>query len=145
MTYLSMSPWKNFERAAKRMGEFAGQLEKGLTLEAGGFTPRTDISEDANNYYMCIELPGISKENVKISVTEERELTIQGEKKSEPENASKSMLKSERVYGAFSRTFILPENLELQKITAKFENGILCLSMPKVEPPQPQEFEINID
>lgn len=145
MTYLKMSPWKNFEKAAKRMSEFAGELEKGFTLEAGGFSPRTDISEDNNNFYMCIELPGICKEDVKISVTEERELTVQGEKKADSENAKKSILKSERAYGKFSRTFLLPENLDIEKITAKFEIGILRLSMPKIEPPQPKEFEINID
>lgn len=139
-----MSPWKNFEKAAKRMSEFAGELERGLTFETGNFSPRTDIAEDGNNYFMCIELPGINKEDVKITVTEEKELTVQGEKQATM-NENKSMLKSERVYGKFSRTFLLPDNLDLQKISAKFENGILELSMPKIEPPQPKEFEINID
>lgn len=145
MTYINMSPWKNFERAAKRMGEFAGQIEKGFTLEAGTYTPRTDITEDNTNYYMYIELPGISKEDVKISVNEERELSIQGTKKATAEIADKTLLKSERQYGEFGRTFLLPENLDVKKISAKFENGILTLSMPKVEPPKPEEFEITID
>ncbi len=144
MTYIKMSPWKNFENAAKRMSQFAGELERGLTIESGSFSPRTDIAEDAEKYYMCIELPGIQKEDVKISVNEERELTIQGTKNAIG-NEAKSLLKSERAYGTFSRTFLLPENLDLQKISAKFENGILELSMPKIEPPQPKEYEINID
>ena len=110
----------------------------------GGFSPKADIIEDANNYYLNLELPGIAKEDVKISVNEERVLTIKGEKKPSEGRDNNSFLRTERVFGSFSRTFIVPDNLDLEKISAKFADGVLELSLPKVEPPAPKEIEINI-
>lgn len=144
MTYLRINPWKNFERAARRMNEFASEIEKGVSFEVGGFNPRADIIEDETKYYLHIELPGIAKEDVKISVNEERVLTIKGEKKATEGRENNSFLRTERVFGTFSRAFILPENLDLEKISAKYSDGVLELSLPKVEPPTPKEFEINI-
>ena len=144
MTYLRINPWKNFERAARRMNEFASEIDKNLSIEVGGFSPKADIIEDANNYYLNLELPGIAKEDVKISVNEERVLTIKGEKKPSEGRDNNSFLRTERVFGSFSRTFIVPDNLDLEKISAKFADGVLELSLPKVEPPAPKEIEINI-
>lgn len=144
MTYLRINPWKNFEKAARRMNEFAGELEKGITIESGGFSPRADIFEDSVNYYLHIELPGIAKEDVKISVNEEKILTIKGEKKPAEVRGNNSFLRTERVFGGFSRSFIVPDNLNIEQITAKYADGVLELSLPKVEPPAPKEIEINI-
>lgn len=144
MTYLRINPWKNFENAARRMNEFAGEIEKGISFEVGGFNPRADIIEDENNYYLHIELPGVAKEDVKISINEERVLTIKGEKKSAQGSENNSFLRTERMFGSFSRAFIVPEHLDLEKISAKYIDGVLELSLPKVEPPAPKEIEINI-
>jgi len=145
MTLVRINPWKNFERAARRINEFAGELEKGISFEVGGgFSPKSDIIEDEKNYYLHIELPGMSKEDVKISVNEERVMTIKGEKRPHPDRENHSFLRTERVFGSFSRAFVLPENLDIEKISAKCNDGVLELSLPKVEPPAPKEIEINI-
>lgn len=143
MTLVRLNPWKAFEKAAAKLNDIASQAEKGFTLETGGFSPRADIIEDEKFYFLNLELPGISKEDVKISVNEENLLLIKGEKKVSQKDGL-SYLRTERMFGQFSRAFALPDNLNSEAIAAKFENGILEITLPKVEPPAPKEIEINI-
>jgi len=101
-----------------------------------GFNPnamRVDISEDEKNIYIEAELAGLKKEDVKITV-EDGVLTIRGERKQETEEKKKNYHRVERVYGSFSRAFTLGENIDKDNIEAKYEDGVLHLMLPKVEP-----------
>jgi len=144
MTFVKFDPLRGFEKMGRRMNELAKEFEHGFNFETGGFNPRVDISEDKQNVYVVAELSGLTKENVKISVSDDNVLTIKGEKKRGEIPEGKSYLRTERFWGEFSRSFVLPENLNKEAITAKFEDGILELSIPKVEPPLPKEIEIQI-
>lgn len=144
MTLVKLNPIKGFENMSRRFGEFWDDFETGFSFEMGGFSPRVDITEDEKNLYVHAEIPGMDKEGVKISVNEERLLTLKGEKKKEEKAEGKNFVRTERVYGEFSRSFMLPENLDIEKISAKIDNGVLELSIPKVEPPKPKEIEVNI-
>ena len=119
-------------------------FEKGFSFEMGAFSPRVDITEDDNNLFVHAELPGMSKDQVKVSVNEDRLLTIQGEKKKEEKKEDKSLIRIERNFGSFTRSFSLPENVDVENISAKFENGVLELSLKKIEPPKPKEIEVKI-
>jgi HSP20 family protein len=144
MTFVRINPWKNFEKATNKMNQIANEFEKGFAIETSGFNPRVDLIEDEKHYYINIELPGVNKEDVKISINQENILTIKGEKKS-LNNENTSFLRTERFFGSFARNFALPDNLDCEKISAKYIDGILEVSLPKVEPPLPKEIEINID
>ncbi|MFA6571975.1 MAG: Hsp20/alpha crystallin family protein [Bacteroidota bacterium] len=144
MTLVRFEPYRGFEKLARRMNSFSNEIEKGFNFEFGAFSPRVDITEDDKTFFIHAELPGMEKENVKVSVNEDRLFTIKGEKKTEEKKEDKNYIRSERIFGQFERAIILPENLDLEKISAKFENGVLEVSFPKVEPPQPKEIEINI-
>jgi len=144
MTLLRFNPARGFESISRRMGEFMNELDKGISFEMGGFTPRADITEDELNIFFHLELPGMSKESVKISVNEDRILTIKGEKKRAELSEDKNYIRNERVFGEFSRSFVLPENIDYEKIAAKFENGVLELAIPKKEPEKPKEINIDI-
>lgn len=110
------------------------------------YNPRLDITEDDKNLYFNVELPGMAKEDVKISVkNDERLLVLKGEKKRPELGEEKKALRSERIYGCFERSFELPDNVNFDSISAKYENGVLELTLPKIEPPQPKEVEININ
>ncbi len=101
-----------------------------------GFNPnamRVDISEDEKNIYIEAELAGLKKEDVKVTV-EDGVLTIRGERKQETEEKKKNYHRVERVYGSFSRAFTLGENIDKDNIEAKYEDGVLRLTLPKVEP-----------
>ncbi len=101
-----------------------------------GFNPnamRVDISEDEKNIYIEAELAGLKKEDVKVTI-EDGVLTIRGERKQESEEKKKNYHRVERVYGSFSRAFTLGENIDKDNIEAKYEDGVLHLTLPKVEP-----------
>jgi HSP20 family protein len=85
----------------------------------------------------------MSKEDVKITINEENMLIIKGEKKSSI-GVSSTSHRTERIFGSFERTFVLPENIATDNVQAKFENGLLELTIAKVEPPKPKEMVVTI-
>ena len=145
MTLVKLEPHRGFERLSRRWEQFANDFEKGISFETGGFNPRVDITEDDNNLYVHAELPGMSKEQVKVSVDEDRTLTIKGEKTKEEKSENKNDLKLERTYGSFSRSFILPENINIEKIDAKYQDGVLELVLQKIEPEKPKVIDVAIN
>ncbi len=96
------------------------------------FTPSVDISEDEKSFEIALSVPGIKKEDFKIDLEEEK-LTVSGERKKEDKKEGKNYHSLETQYGAFSRSFYLPENVATDKIEAQYENGILTISIPKRE------------
>lgn len=110
---------------------------------AGSLIPRVNISEDANNIYIHAELPGLTQEEVKLSVTDGI-LTLRGEKKKEAKHEDRNYHRIERRYGEFERQFTLPENMKVDSISADFKNGVLEVTLPKNAPETPSEREIPI-
>lgn len=143
MYNLRMVPFRGFENAARKMSQMMDELDKGVNFEIGSFKPRVDIAEDNLNIYVFAEMSGMSKEDVKISINQDNELVIKGEKKS-VRSEGQTMHRTERNFGNFERIFILPDNLKTDAISAKFENGLLEIQIPKLEPPMPKEVEISI-
>ena len=111
---------------------------------AGSYIPRVNISEDPTNIYVHAELPGLSKDDVKITVTD-GVLTLRGEKKHESKQEGRNFHRIERRYGEFVRQFTLPENIKEEAMSASFVNGVLEISIPKAEPIKPKEREIPIN
>lgn len=144
MTMLKFEPFRGFDSLSRRMNDFVGEIEKGVRFEIGDFSPRVDISEDDKNIYLHAELPGIAKEDVKVSVTEERVLTLKGEKKRVVTDENKNYVRVERNYGNFVRSFSLPENVQFDAVQAKFEHGVLEVILPKIEPKLPKEVTVEI-
>ena len=143
MTLVRFDPFRGFEGIARRMNQFVNEFDKGFRVETGGFNPRVDIIEDNNNLYVHAELPGLKKEEVKISVNEDRVLTLKGERKKGTQE-NRSFIRDEIRFGSFSRSFILPENIDYEKIDAKFGSGVIELTIPKKEPEKPKEVEVDI-
>jgi HSP20 family protein len=122
---------------------FAGwpAAEEGNVVTSSLFTP-TDICEDADSLQILMEVPGVKPEDVKISL-EDNILTIRGEKRQQSENSAERVHRYERSYGAFERTFALPSNVDAEKISAQYENGILTVKVPKSERARPREIPVN--
>ena len=144
MVHVKFEPVRGFESFSRRLNDIFGDLEKGVRVEVGDFSPRVDIAEDEKNVYLHAELPGVERDNVKISVTEDRVLTLKGEKNREVKVEGKNYVRTERNYGSFSRAFALPDTIDVEKVEAKFDNGVLNLTLPKTEPPKPKEVAISI-
>ncbi|WP_242926725.1 Hsp20/alpha crystallin family protein [Pontibacter vulgaris] len=100
------------------------------TRRVAGFTPSVDAFETDNGYEIEMALPGVKKEDINIDFQEGR-LTISGERRFERKEDSKRYHMVETQYGTFSRTFFLPDNVQADKISAQFEDGILLVSAPK--------------
>lgn len=96
------------------------------------FTPAVDISEDQEKYDIQVSVPGMKKSDFNLELVDGR-LIISGERKMEEKKEGKNFHSLETHYGSFSRSFYLPEDVETDKISAKYEDGLLKLVLPKAE------------
>ena len=103
--------------------------------------PPVDVFEDKEGIKLTAELPGVKAEDVKISL-ENQTLTLRGEKKQIAEETVEKVHRYERSYGSFERTFTLPSTVDSEKIQATFEDGILTVTLPKVEKAKPREIPV---
>ncbi|ORY74015.1 HSP20-like chaperone, partial [Neocallimastix californiae] len=97
--------------------------------------PKINLSEDENNYYIHADLPGMRKDQVKMELSDEdRVLTISEQNETKKEENNKKYSKIECSYGKFSRSFSIPENADINNIQAKMDNGVLEVTLKKMEP-----------
>src|SRR5690349_17253077 len=96
------------------------------------FVPKVDILENETAYEINVAVPGLAKEDFKIDLNDNF-LTISGERKFSKEKKENNLHVVETQYGNFSRSFSLPENVDASKIAAKYNNGILEITVPKDE------------
>ena len=99
---------------------------------AYSFVPRVDVVEEDNAYQIHVAVPGVSKEDFKLDVND-NVLTISGERKFSKDKKETNFHIFETQFGTFSRAFTLPENADAGKISAKYNNGILEVTVPKDE------------
>jgi len=129
MTLVRFEPMReleNFDNRIQRFfGEFPNSFDFGLS-----FNPKVDLFEDDKNIYVEAEIPGVKKDDIKLSF-EDNTLTVKGEKKSETNEKEKNLFRSERIYGSFVRSFSIPGQINIDNIDAKFEDGILKIVMEK--------------
>jgi HSP20 family protein len=109
----------------------------------GAFTPKFDISESDKAIDLSAELPGIEEKDIDISV-EKNILSIAGEKRFEEEKKEKNYHLTERSYGSFRRSFSLPDGIAVDKIEAKFNNGVLTMHLPKTEAAKKKVTKVKI-
>ncbi|MGB9772024.1 MAG: Hsp20/alpha crystallin family protein [Candidatus Kapaibacteriota bacterium] len=108
------------------------------------FTPSVDIWEDDLYYNFEFELPGVKKEDIKLTINDDNVLIVSGEKKVDKLLENKTCCRSERTYGHFHRAFQLPDDINATKVKAKFENGVLSVSVAKSEVKQPKEKLVEV-
>lgn len=109
----------------------------------GFWSPTVDIKEDNENFLVKVELPGLKKEDIKISVRGNM-LSVSGERKHESETKNKTFHRIERSYGRFSRTTALPSDVDPDKAKATYKDGILTITLPKPESSKLNEIEVEI-
>ncbi len=106
--------------------------------------PSIDLSESDKEFVVKAELPGVDKDNVKISL-QENILTLHGEKNQEIEEKNENYRLNERVYGVFERSIRLPNSVDAKKIKAKFKDGILSINLPKSAEAKLKEIPISVN
>jgi HSP20 family protein len=110
----------------------------------GVWTPSVDVSETKDNVIINAEIPGMSKEDVKLSV-QNNVLTLSGERKQEKEEKDVNYHRIERSYGSFSRSFTLPASVKPDKVKATYKDGILKITLPKSEEAKPKQIPIGVE
>lgn len=144
MSMFRVNDFSNFDTVFKNISKIGDELSKGITFETGGFNPRVNIFENNDGITVLVELAGVNKDDVSISVNDENLLTIKGERKQKDEDTNRNYLRREIVFGEFSRTFLLPDYLDTEKIKAKFTNGVLEVLVSKKEKVMPKEINVQI-
>lgn len=129
MALIRWEPLKEIEelfgRSWPRPTIRAGQL-----LGMGEWNPRVDISEDDGQYLVKADIPGVAKEDIKVTV-DNNILTIQGERKQDKEEENKHFHRVERFYGSFIRSFTLPDDADSASLKAAAQEGQLTVTIPK--------------
>ena len=108
------------------------------------FGPVMDLVDTGEALQVKVELPGVTKEGVEISLKDDQ-LTIKGEKKEEREENTDIRYFVERTYGTFSRTLTLPSLVKSDQVKAIFENGVLVITLPKDEEEKVREVRVKVD
>lgn len=117
-----------------------GRLLPGMT---GDMMPRVDVKETETAFVISAELPGMKESDVDVSLSD-GVLAISGEKKEEREETKEgSFHLSERYWGQFRRSFRIPETVDENAIEARFEDGVLMLTLPKTQPKEPKKIQIG--
>ncbi len=109
-----------------------------------GWMPPVDITESENEFLIKADIPGMKKEDIKISL-DDNTLTISGERKEEKEEKGKNFVKKEKAFGSFMRSFALPHSVDAKGIKASYKEGVLSVNVPKSEESKPREIKIDIN
>ena len=123
---------------------FFGAARRGDDIGLVRWAPRVDIVEEKDAFELAADLPGLTKDDIKIEI-HDNVLTLRGEKKLEEENKDKNYRLAERYSGEFVRTFTLPENVNKDGIEAQFHDGVLKVGIPKIEKAKPKQIEVKVN
>ena len=138
---------REFNRMFKSFDDRFGFLKKeenGDEYENAVWMPLTDVYEDKDDYKIKADLPGIKKEDVKISFSDGK-LSISGERKQEEKTKNAKYHRIERTFGKYYRSFTVPKEIKEDKIKADFKDGQITVTIPKAEEVKPKEIAIEVN
>ncbi len=146
---MSLIRWDPFADVENLFNRMMPRLSRGprLAVEGDGgvtveWSPSADISETDKEYLVRADLPGMKKEDVKVTFGDGM-LTIQGERKQHKEETNEKYHRVENYYGSFTRAFSLPDNIKADAIHCESKDGVLSVHIPKAEQKKPKEITIQ--
>jgi HSP20 family protein len=126
------------------MFDTMSEMNRNVKQQVEQFSPRVDIAETEKEISLHVEIPGVQKDDVKISINEDRILSIRGEKRQSETIEGQQFVRVESHFGTFARSFTLSDSIDINGIQAEFNNGILQITLPKVELEKPKSIEVPI-
>ena len=147
MTVLTRwDPFREFNTLQERMNRlfhdsYGEGREEALTTSS--FAPPVDVYEDEHNVTLKIEVPGIDEKDIDVRI-ENNTLTVHGERKFEKEEKEENFRRVERQYGSFTRTFTLPNTVDVDKVSASYDKGVLKIALPKKAEAKPKQIKVNV-
>lgn len=148
MNLIKWDPIKELEDVSNRLNRLFGRSlarteSAADTLAMNDWTPSTDISETDTAYLIKAEIPGVNREDVKVTL-QDGMLTIRGERHQEKEEKDKKFHRIERSYGSFVRSFRMPDDADESAVKAEFKDGMLNVTMGKSEKAKPKAIEVSV-
>lgn len=134
-----------FERMFEEMEDLVERFWEegdGRLARLETYSPKVNLAETDGNFDVSVDLPGMKPEEIKVEMRNGN-LVISGERKEEKEEKGKTFHRIERSYGSFCRTIPLPAKVEEGKIDAKFNNGVLNITLPKSEVSKPKQITVK--
>ena len=145
MPQFKFEPKKELEYISERMKKFVEELPESFAFEfARGFSPRVDVLHDESTVQVFAELPAISKENIAVKVRG-NVLHISGTKPLPEAYEQLKPLDVTRMFGEFSRDVHLPAEVDRENIQAKFSEGVLQVTLRKIQPDTSDEVAVEIE
>jgi HSP20 family protein len=117
------------------------QDEQDRLSELPAWAPALDVHEDKDVYSIRVEVPGLKREDIEVSL-HDGAVIISGERKSETVNEGTEIHRQERYYGKFSRTLTLPTAVSADKVKAAYKDGVLSVTLPKAEEAKPRQIDV---
>jgi HSP20 family protein len=145
-----LTGWPTFGRLTDLRDEIDRLFESPLSEVArasrlfSGWNPALDLYEDKDNLVVKVELPGMKREGIEVSL-HEGSLSISGERKSEEKHEDADVYRTERFFGRFQRTVALPTPVAADKVKAQYKDGILTITLPKTEEAKPKRIDVNVN
>jgi len=145
MSLVHYQPWNSIEQLRNEMGrllEGHPSSEEGSSIATSDWVPAVDIKETDKEFLIHADIPGVDPNNIDVHM-EDGMLTIKGERESERKEDREGYKRVERQHGTFYRRFSLPDTANADKISAKSNNGVLDITIPKQEKAQPRKIEVK--
>jgi HSP20 family protein len=130
--------WPTFGRLTGLQDELERLFESPMT----GWAPALDVHEDKDSFSIRLELPGMKREDIEVSL-QDGSLIISGERKEEAVSEGTEVHRQERRYGKFTRTLTLPTAVVADKVAAQYKDGILTVTLPKAEEAKPKTVTVS--
>lgn len=148
MNLVKWNPFSELEDVSNRLNSIFGRLPVSTgqeMLAVTDWTPIVDISETDKAYLIKGEIPGVKKEDVKVTI-EDGMITMRGERRQEKEDKGEKFHRIERCYGSFMRSFRIPDDADESAVKAEFKDGMISVTIPKSEKAKskPKEIEVSI-
>lgn len=137
-----LRPWRAPWDLQDEINRFFEDFGNGLGVVEEDFAPAIDIRETDDAYIVEADVPGMKKEDVNIEVNDDV-LTIKGERKSEHDEKRKDYRRIERQSGSFRRSITIPGGFKYDSVDAKFEDGVLRVTLPKRDDAKPRRIEVK--
>lgn len=145
MSLTHWDPLRDLEQFGKRLGMFLPTTTSGQeSFSATSWRPSVDVSETPEAYQFVAELPGVSKDDIELTV-DNGVLMLKGTRHSEHEDKSETVHRIECSYGSFMRSFQLPGNVNPEMVAAQFSDGLLTVKVAKTDLQQPPSRRVRID
>lgn len=142
-TLTRYEPWGILNQLRRELDQAGKGAASDGSVATAEWVPAVDIKEDSDEFLLEADIPGVKPEQIDVSM-EDGVLTVKGEKETEAKSEDNGYRRVERVYGSFYRRFSLPDTADSEAISAKINDGVLRISIPKREAVKPKKIEVAV-